>query len=99
MKNMSVKKIIGIIVGVVVALAVVGVAAVMLLRIDAAEAQQIALETAGGGEVRSQEISNEGLWNEYSFEIVNGDSWYDIEINGFGTVTEMETGTGPYFEH
>ena len=59
MKNMSVKKIIGIVVGAVVALAVVGIAAVMLLRVDAAEARQIALETSGGGEVLSQEISNE----------------------------------------
>ena len=34
MKNMSVKKIIGIVVGAVVALAVVGIAAVMLLYLD-----------------------------------------------------------------
>lgn len=99
MKNMSVKKIIGIVVGVVVALAVVGIAAVMLLRVDAVEAQQIALETSGGGEVLSQEISNEGLWNEYSYVITNGDTWYEIEISGFGTVTELESGTGQYLDH
>lgn len=99
MKNMSVKKIVGIVVGMIVALAVIAVAAVMLLRIDAAEAQQIAMETAGGGEVVSQEISREGLWNEYSYVIVNGDTWYDIEINGFGTITEMESGTGQYLNH
>lgn len=99
MKNMSVKKIVGIVVGIIVALAVIAVAAVMLLRIDAAEAQQIAMETAGGGEVVSQEISREGLWNEYSYVIVNGDTWYDIEINGFGTITEMESGTGQYLNH
>lgn len=99
MKNMSVKKIVGIVVGIIVALAVIAVAAVMLLRIDAAEAQQIAMETAGGGEVVSQEISREGLWNEYSYVVVNGDTWYDIEINGFGTITEMESGTGQYLNH
>ena len=99
MKNMSGKKIVGIVVGMIVALAVIAVAAVMLLRIDAAEAQQIAMETAGGGEVVSQEISREGLWNEYSYVIVNGDTWYDIEINGFGTITEMESGTGQYLNH
>ena len=99
MKNMSVKKIVGIVVGIIVALAVIAVAAVMLLRIDAAEAQQIAMETAGGGEVVSQEISREGLWNEYSYVIVNGDTWYDIEINGFGTITEMESGPGQYLNH
>ena len=99
MKNMSVKKLAGIVIGVVVALCVIAIAAVMLLRIDAAEAQQIALDTAGGGEVVSQEVSNEGLWNEYSYVIVNGDSWYDIEISGFGTVTEMESGIGQYPAH
>jgi hypothetical protein len=96
MKNLSVKKLIGIVVGIVVALAIVALAAVMMLRIDTAEAKQIAMDTAGGGEVVSQEISSEGLWNEYSFVIVNGDTWYDIEISGFGTVTELESGTGQY---
>jgi hypothetical protein len=98
MKNLSVKKLIGIVVGVVVALAIVALAAVMMLRIDTAEAKQIAMDTAGGGEVISQEISSEGLWNEYSFVIVNGDTWYDIEISGFGTVTELESGTGQYID-
>ena len=98
MKNLSVKKLIGIVVGVVVALAIVTLAAVMMLRIDTAEAKQIAMDTAGGEEVISQEISSEGLWNEYSFVIVNGDSWYDIEISGFGTVTELESGTGQYMD-
>lgn len=50
-----------------------------------------------GGEIVSQEVSSEGLWNEYSYGIVNGDTWYDIEISGFGNVTEMESGTGQYF--
>ena len=99
MKNMSVKKMAGIAVAAVVALVVIGVAAVLALRIDAAQAQQIALDTAGGGEVVSQEISSEGLWNEYSYVIVNGDSWYDIEISGFGNVTELESGTGTYVNH
>lgn len=99
MKNMSVKKIVGIAVAAVIALAVIAVAAVIMLRVDAAQAQQIAMDTAGGGEIVSQEISSEGLWNEYSYVIVNGDTWYDIEISGFGHVTEMETGTGQYLNH
>ena len=61
------------------------------------QAQQIALDAAGGGEIVSQEVSSEGLWNEYSYGIVNGDTWYDIEISGFGNVTEVESGTGQYF--
>ena len=96
MKNLSVKKITAIVIGAAAALAVVALIAVFALRIDAAEARQIALDTAGGGEVIGQEISSEGLWNEYSYVIVNGSTWYDIEVSGFGRVTELEGGTGTY---
>ena len=96
MKNLSVKKIAAIVIGGAAALAVVALIAVFALRIDAAEARQIALDTAGGGEVIGQEISSEGLWNEYSYVIVNGSTWYDIEVSGFGRVTELESGTGTY---
>ena len=51
MKNMSVKKIVAMIVGAVAVLAVAAVAAVLALRVDSAEAQQIALDTVGGGEI------------------------------------------------
>ena len=96
MKHLSVKKLVGIIVGAVVVLAVIALADIFALRVDGTEARQIALDTAGGGEVISQEVSSEGLWNEYSYKIVNGDTWYDIEVSGFGNVTEMESGTGQY---
>ena len=96
MKNLSVKKIAVIVIGAAAALAVVALIAVFALRIDAAEARQIALDTAGGGEVIGQEISSEGLWNEYSYEIVNGDTWYDIEVSGFGHITELESSTSQY---
>lgn len=96
MKNLSVKKLVGIGVGAAAALAVVALAAVFALRVDSAEARQIALDAAGGGEVVAHEVSSEGLWNEYSYEIVNGDTWYDIEVSGFGSVTEMESSTGLY---
>ena len=86
MKNMSVKKIVAMIVGAAAVLAVAAVAAVLALRVDSAEAQQIALDTVGG----------EGLWNEYSYEIINGDTWYDIEISGFGSVTELESVSSQY---
>ena len=97
MKNLSLKKLVGIVIGAVAALAVIALVAVFALRVDSAEARQIALDAAGGGEVVSQEVSSEGLWNEYSCGIVNGDTWYDIEVSGFGNVTEMESGTGQYF--
>ena len=96
MKHLSVKKLVGIIVGAVVVLAVIALAAIFALRVDGTQARQFALDTAGGGEVISQEVSSEGLWNEYSYKIVNGDTWYDIEVSGFGNVTEMESGTGQY---
>ena len=96
MKNLSLKKLVGIVIGAVAALAVIALVAVFTLRVDSAEARQIALDAAGGGEVVSQEVSSEGLWNEYSYGIVNGDTWYDIEVSGFGNVTEMESGTGQY---
>ena len=97
MKNLSVKKLVGIGVGAVAVLAVLALVAIFALRVDSAEARQIALDAAGGGEVVSQETSSEGLWNEYSYQIVNGDTWYDIEIRGFGNITELESGTGQYF--
>ena len=96
MKNLSVKKLAGIAAGAVAVLAVIAVVAIFALRVDSAEARQIALDAAGGGEVVAQEVSSEGLWNEYSYKIVNGDTWYDIEVSGFGSVTEMESSTGLY---
>ena len=61
----------------------------MAFRIDIAEAQQIALNQAGGGEIVESEVSSEGLWNEYSYTVVNGDTWYQVDISGFGTVEEF----------
>ena len=54
------------------------------------------LDAAGGGEIISRETSSEGLWNEYSYEIVNGDTWYDIEVSGFGHITELKSSTSQY---
>ena len=96
MKNLSVKKLAGISAGAVAVLIIVAVVAIFALRVDSAEAQQIALNAAGGGEIVTQEVSSEGLWNEYSYEIVNGDTWYDIEVSGFGHITELESSTSQY---
>lgn len=93
MKKIS-KKTIGIIIGVVAAVIIIAVIAIMAFRIDIAEAQQIALNQAGGGEIVESEVSSEGLWNEYSYTVVNGDTWYQVDISGFGTVEELETGIG-----
>lgn len=90
----SVKKIVAIVAGAIVALVIVIIAAILLLRIDAAEAEQIALEYTGGGEIVEREISSEGLWKEYDYIIQNGDQWYDIEISGFGNIEGIESGTG-----
>ena len=65
----------------------------LLLRVDAARAQEVALAAAGGGEVIAQEIDREGLWNEYSYDIRNGETWYEVEVNAFGAVTGLESGS------
>ena len=85
---------------VVVVLAVVLIGS-LVLRVDAAEARETALSAAGGGEVVGEEIDREGLWNEYSFAILNGGTWYEVEINAFGQVTGLESGQGGYghYEH
>ena len=76
------------------ALIVAVLAGIFLLRVDGAKAQSIALSQTGGGQIVSQEVENEGLWNEYKYEIVNGDSWYEVEISGFGNVTGLEMKSG-----
>lgn len=83
----------GIVVVVVLVAALVGSLA---LRVDMAEARETALAAAGGGEVVGQEIDQEGLWNEYSFDIMNGDTWYEVEVNAFGKVTGLESSQGGY---
>lgn len=68
----------------------------LALRVDVVEAQEAALAAAGGGEVVGQEIDQEGLWDEYSFDIMNGNTWYEVEINAFGRVTGLESNQGGY---
>lgn len=83
--------------------AIVVLAAVLIgslaLRVDVAQARETALAAAGGGEVISQEIDQEGLWNEYSFDIMNGDIWYEVEINAFGSVTGLESSQSGYGDY
>ena len=88
------KKGIGLAIGGIVILGVIFVSFVLIQKIDSQEAQNIALEQAGGGEIVAQEISKELLWNEYSYTVQNGDKWYEIEIDGFGNVEGIESGTG-----
>lgn len=83
----------GIVVVVVLVAALIGSLA---LRVDVAEARETALAAAGDGEVVGQEIDQEGLWNEYSFDIMNGDTWYEVEVNAFGQVTGLESNRGGY---
>ena len=68
----------------------------LVLRADVAEAREAALAAAGGGEIVGQEIDQEGLWNEYSFDIINGDIRYEVELNAFGRVTGLESSQGGY---
>ena len=80
----------------VVMVVVVGFIAALALRTDAAQAREIALAATGGGEIVSQESDQEGLWNEYSYDIRNGENWYEVEVNAFGRVTGLESGRNGY---
>ena len=96
-KNLSGKVRALIIAGIAVVVILAAVLIVSLvLRVDVAEAQETALAAAGGGEIVSQEIDQEGLWSEYSFDIVNGDTWYEVEVSAFGRVTGLESRQGGY---
>ena len=90
----SIRQWIGLSIGGIVLFIIIFVAVVLTQRIDSQEAQKIALEHSGGGEIVASEISKDILWNEYSYTIQNGDQWYEIEINGFGNVEEIESGMG-----
>ena len=81
---------------VVVVVLVAGVIGSLALQVDVAQARETALAAAGGGEVVGQEIDREGLWSDYSFDIVNGDTWYEVEVSAFGRVSGLESGQGGY---
>ena len=85
------KRILFLVAGVVLGLALVGFAASLLLRVSAERAREIALSATGGGQVMAQSIDREGFWNEYSFQISNNGAWYEVEVDSFGTVTELES--------
>ena len=88
----SIRQWIGLSIGGIVLFTIIFVAVVLTQRIDSHEAQNIALERSGGGKIVASEISKDILWNEYSYTIQNGNQWYDIEVNGFGNVEEIESG-------
>ena len=97
LKNISGKSRALIIAGAaVVVVLVVGLVGSLVLRVGVVEARETALAAAGGGEIVGQEIDREGLWSEYSFDIMNGDTWYEVEVNAFGSVTSLESSRGGY---
>lgn len=97
MKKISGKMIIGIGAGVAVIAAAV-VILITAIRIDGADARQIALNQTGGGEIIREEISREGILSEFSYVIVRDDQWYEIELDGFGRIEEMSSGAGQYVD-
>lgn len=82
--------------GAVVVVMAAALTASLVLRVDVVEARETALAAAGGGEVVGQEIDREGLWNEYSFDIMDGSTWYEVEVDAFGRVTGLESSQGGY---
>ena len=93
------KKGIGKWIGLFIAVIVIFVAVVLTQRIDSQEAQNIALEQAGGGKIVAQEIDKGLLLSEYSYTVQNGENWYQVDINGFGNVEEVESGTGDSWKY
>lgn len=85
--------------GAVVVVFVAVLSGSLVLRVDVTKARETALAAAGGGEVVGQEIDQEGLWNEYSFDIVNGNAWYEVEVNAFGSVTGLESSQGGHGDY
>lgn len=77
---------------VVLGIAVIAFLASLLLRVDMDHAREIALSATGGGEIVGQSVDREGFWNEYSFQISNNGTWYEVELDSFGQVTELESG-------
>ncbi len=95
MKKLSLKSISAIIAAIIILFLIMSSICIMVFRIDSTEARNKALEQSGGGEIISEQIESEDLFlNEYSYIIINGDNWYDIEINGFGQIKEFKQGTG-----
>ena len=90
---------IGLSIGGITILIIIFVTVVLTQRIDSQEAQNIALEQAGGGKIVAQEIDKGLLLNEYSYTVQNGDNWYQVEINGFGNVEEIESGVGDVWKY
>ena len=83
------------------ALGILGIAflASLLLRVDMDQAREIALSAAGGGDIVGQSVDREGFWNEYSFQISNNGAWYEVELDSFGQVTELESGWDRDWSH
>ena len=96
MKNISIKKTIIILITIIPILLTILFIGIINLRINNIEAQNIALQKTGGGEIINEKIDIDGLLNDYSYTIRNGENWYNIEINSFGKITEFENGIGEY---
>lgn len=92
----KITKIILITGGSIAGVIVLAVAMTVLLRVGGGKAQAIALQQTGGGEIVSMEVEAEGLLNEYKYEIINGNHYYEVEVNGFGWITEFEQELGYY---
>ena len=84
------KRILLIGVAAVLGVAILAAAASVLLQVDAERAREIARSAVGGGEIVGQSIDQEGLWREYSFQISNNGTWYEVELDGFGRITELD---------
>ncbi len=76
----------------IIAILAVALGAAFLLKVDPVAAKTKALEYVGNNaKVVSQEVENEFLFlNEYSFDIVSDNGYYELEMDAFGNITSLE---------
>ena len=76
----------------IIAIIAVALGAAFLLKVDPVAAKTKALEYVGNNaKVVSQEVENEFLFlNEYSFDIVSDNGYYELEMDAFGNITSLE---------
>ena len=68
----------------VLGICVIAFLASLLLRVDMDHAGRSLSAAGGRGEIVGQSVDREGFWNEYSFQVSNNGTWYEVELDSFG---------------
>ena len=91
-KKFSFKKKFCVVLAVLIVLGAACLSAMFFLKTDYSEAREKAIEYAGpDSQIVSEESEAEFLFfNEYSFGVISGNEYYEIDINAFGIITSVE---------